>query len=387
MFEFEQEVWLDRDNPVAIREQPIIKGDGSALTWRVRAMRGAEPLDLSGVTAALYCARAVDPDTGEGGGTTRSDAICQAGGVIVAELPQDAANIPGAVGCTLCIVLGGKRLSVARMAVEAIDPIGSDIVDVGKRIPSIDEVIAAIGRCESAAQAAEDAAASATTAAGAANNAAGAANAAAGAAQSAASAANTAANAANAAAARLDGMTATATGLPASSAPTATVTTGEDGARVLAFGIPKGEKGDTGATPQLTVTAKTGEPGTEVSAVQGGTPENLTLELTIPRGNTGDIGSLKINGKAPDASGSVTLKAEDVGALGASEKAEDASKLGGQTPGYYAAAVEVSKLRAMVGPFMFRYEAEDGHLYMDYDNGYEADKWSLSADGHLLYTF
>lgn len=366
MFEFEQEVWLDRDNPVAIREQPIIKGDGSALTWRVRVVSGGKPLDLSGATAVLYCARAVDPDTGEGGGTTRSDAICQAGGVIVAELPQDAANIPGAVGCTLCIVLGGKRLSVARMAVEAIDPIGSDIVDVGKRIPSIDEVIAAIGRCESAAQAAEDAAASATTAAGAANNAAGAANTAAGSAQSAASAATTAAQAANAAAARLNGMTATAMGLAAGSNPTVAVTTGEDGAKRLDFGIPKGEKGETGATPQLTVTAKTGEPGTEVSAVQGGTPENPTLEITIPRGDTGDIGNLTINGKSPDETGAMTLKPDDLGA---------------------ATSESVEALRALVGPFMFRYEAEDGHLYMDYDNGYESDKWSLSADGHLLYTF
>ena len=182
-------------------------------------------------------------------------------------------------------------------------------------------------------------------------------------------------------------MTATATGLPASSAPTVAVTTGEDGAKRLAFGIPKGDKGDTGATPKLSVSVKTGEPGTDASAVQGGTPENPTLELTIPRGDTGDIGGLTINGKAPDASGAVTLTAQDVGALGASATAADASKLGGQGPGYYATAQDVSQLRAMVGPFMFRYEAEDGHLYMDYDNGYEADKWSVSADGHLLYTF
>ena len=67
--------------------------------------------------------------------------------------------------------------------------------------------------------------------------------------------------------------------------------------------------------------------------------------------------------------------------------ADNSANLGGQGPGYYATAQDVSQLRAMVGPFMFRYDAEDGHLYMDYDNGYEADKWSVSADGHLLYTF
>lgn len=280
MFEYEQAVELTRDNPVAIREQPIIKGDGSVLLWRVRVSRGGKPFDLAGVTATLYCARAVNPDTGEGGGTTFSDAACLAGGVIEAELPQDAANIPGAVGCTMCIVLDGRRVSVARMAVEAIDPIGSDIVDVGKRIPSIDEVLAALDRCESAAQAANTATGKANTAAIAANT--------------AATNANAAAQTANAAAARLDGMTATAMGLDAGSTPTVDVATGEDGARVLSFGIPKGDKGDTGP--------------------QG------------PKGDTGDIGNLTINGKTPDGSGAVTLTPGDLRAA----TAEEVSQLKGE---------------------------------------------------------
>lgn len=306
-FIHEQTIDLLKENPVSIREQPIIKGDGSVLLWRVRVSRGGKPFDLAGVTATLYCARAVNPDTGEGGGTTFSGAVCLSGGVIEAELPQDAANIPGTVGCTLCIVLDGRRVSVARMAVEAIDPIGSDIVDMGKRIPSIDEVLAVIDRCESAAQAAEDAASAANTAAGSASTAAGAANTAAGMANSAASAASAAAQAANAAAARLDSMTATATGLDAGSAPTVDVTTGEDGAKRLAFGIPKGDKGDTGATGPQGPKGDTGETG--ATGPQG--PKGDTGE-TGPKGDkgdTGDIGNLTINGKAPDASGAVTLTA------------------------------------------------------------------------------
>ncbi|MGM9623180.1 MAG: hypothetical protein ACI3X2_07675, partial [Butyricicoccus porcorum] len=43
------------------------------------------------------------------------------------------------------------------------------------------------------------------------------------------------------------------------------------------------------------------------------------LLLTIPKGNTGDIGALKINGKTPDGSGAVTLMPEDLGAATAEE--------------------------------------------------------------------
>ena len=38
------------------------------------------------------------------------------------------------------------------------------------------------------------------------------------------------------------------------------------------------------------------------------------IELTIPRGDTGNIGSLTINGKTPDSAGKVELTAADVGA-------------------------------------------------------------------------
>ena len=88
----------------------------------------------------------------------------------------------------------------------------------------------------------------------------------------------------------------------------------------------KGERGETGAigaTPQITVQVKTGEPGTAASVAQSGTAENPTLEFTIPqgtkgekgeKGDTGSLGALTINGKAPDEAGKVTLTAADVGA-------------------------------------------------------------------------
>lgn len=358
----------------------LMRGDKNANRIIVELVDGDTPVPLDGVTVTGKFFR---------GGDAVEIALTGSanGNLAEVELNAHCYAVEGNFRASVRLGDGEARRTILTLYGRVIHDGVGGILDVEHVIPSVDDIVAQYQRMQEVTQQTESAGNAATAAAIAATGAAESATAAARGATDAAGAANTAANAANAAAARLDGMTATATGLPAGSAPTVSVTTGEDGAKRLDFGIPKGEKGDTGATPQLTVTAKTGEPGTEVSAVQGGTPENPTLDLTIPRGETGDIGGLTINGKAPDASGAVTLTAQDVGALGASEKATDASKLGGQTPGYYAAAVEVSKLRAMVGPFMFRYEAEDGHLYMDYDNGYEADKWSLSADGHLLYTF
>ena len=108
-------------------------------------------------------------------------------------------------------------------------------------------------------------------------------------------------------------MTITATGLAAGAAPTAELT--EVGGHYnIALGLSKGDKGDPGATPQITVQVKTGEPGTAASVKQTGTAEAPVIELTIPRGDTGNIGSLTINGKAPDEAGKVTLTAADVGA-------------------------------------------------------------------------
>ena len=120
-------------------------------------------------------------------------------------------------------------------------------------------------------------------------------------------------------------MSATAEELPTGSAPTASYSNG-----VLRLGIPQGPKGDTGAkgdkgdkgdkgekgdkgdtgdtgpqgpageagvTPNITVTAATGEPGTDVQVEQSGTAENPVLKFTIPRGNDGYVGADGAPGK------------------------------------------------------------------------------------------
>ena len=52
-----------------------------------------------------------------------------------------------------------------------------------------------------------------------------------------------------------------------------------------------GATGATGATPQIKAEATTGEPGTQVSVTQSGTPENPILSFKIPRGDKGERGA------------------------------------------------------------------------------------------------
>lgn len=313
-----QTIELTQSNPVLVRDQPLVKGDVQALVWIVTVKKNGVPVDLTGATASLYCARALSEDGS--GGTTYSAATVEGDGTVKAVLPTDAANIPGPVGCMIRVTRDGASVAVARMAVMAVDQTGDDILDEGKRIPSLDEIAASIARCDAAAEKAEGAAASVgdalkqvASAIEAANGAASDARNAAGQATDGASAAKAAATTATEAATKIDGMTITATGLAAGAAPTAELTE-VDGHYNIVLGLPKGDKGDPGATPQITVQVKTGEPGTAASVKQTGTAEAPVIELTIPRGDTGSLGNLTINGKTPDGAGKVELTAADVGA-------------------------------------------------------------------------
>lgn len=192
-----QHIDLGRDNPIYIRDQPIIKGDSGALTWRVRVTRDGKPEDLTGTTVTLYCAR-----PGEGSGTVFDKGSVLDGGIAQAVIPQDAANIPGIVGCLMRISRNGRVIGLARMAVPAVDETGNDIIDSGRRIPGIDDVLAAVDRCNAAAGAAE------------------------------------------ASASKIDGMTVSVSTLAAGHAATVTIT--DNGVRKnIHFGIPRGNTGGT----------------------------------------------------------------------------------------------------------------------------------------------
>ena len=391
-----QTIELTQSNPVLVRDQPLVKGDVQALVWIVTIKKNGVPVDLTGATASLYCARALSEDgsggttyseaTTESGGTTYSEATIESGGTVKAVLPRDAANIPGPVGCMIRVTRDGASVAVARMAVMAVDLTGDDILDEGKRIPSLDEIAASIARCDAAAEKAEGAAASVgdalkqvASAIEAANGAASDARNAAGQATDGASAAKAAATTAAEAATKIDDMTITATGLAAGAAPTAELI--EAGGHYnIVLGLPKGDKGDPGATPQITVQVKTGEPGTAASVKQTGTAEAPVIELTIPRGDTGNLGNLTINGKAPDAAGKVVLTAEDVGAISGTDatltqagKAADAKATGD----------ELSQLKSDVAPLIFNNAGAHNAVYRGKNLGTSvtAAQWAAIADG------
>lgn len=381
-------VQLDHTLRVTPLSTLFAKGDSAAHRFELTIIRAGVQEDLSGCTVMCKFYRMADSTVVSVPGSVE-------GGNAIVALPSACYDYIGRFALTISIKNGDEETTVfygdGYMHGQRADTaISGEYI-----IYDIDTLIEKIAEIDAATQAANTATENANTAASNANTARDAANTAASTANTAATNANTAKDAANAAAGKLSAMTVSATPLETGTATAALSTV--DGHYHLALGLPKG---DTGATPQISVQVQTGEAGSEASVSVSGTAENPVIHLTIPRGDTGDIGALTINGKSPDGSGAVTLTPGDLGAATAGEvsklkndkldktaTAADASKLGGQGPGYYATAQDVSQLRTMVGPFMFRYEAEDGHLYMDYDNGYEADKWSVSADGHLLYTF
>lgn len=302
---FKRRIDVDVETQITPLKSLYASGDKNAHTFELSLYRGAEEIDLSGANALGYFIRA-DGHTISIKGETN-------GNIVTLTLSEGCYYVVGDFHFVIKVSIGEIRKAVfygvgyvTRSATDAI-------VDEENVIPSLDELLAQIAATESAAKAANQAALAANSAATSAAQAASAAGTNASAANSAANAATAAASAASAAATKIDDMTITATGLAAGAAPTADLT--EVGGHYnIVLGLPKGDKGDPGATPQITVQVKTGEPGTAASVKQTGTAEAPVIELTIPRGDTGNIGSLTINGKTPDSAGKVELTAADVGA-------------------------------------------------------------------------
>ena len=323
---FKRRIDVDVETQITPLKSLYASGDKNAHTFELSLYRGAEEIDLSGANALGYFIRA-DGHTISIKGETN-------GNIVTLTLSEGCYYVVGDFHFVIKVSIGEIRKAVfygvgyvTRSATDAI-------VDEENVIPSLDELLAQIAAAESAAKAANQAASAASSAATSARQAASAADTNASSANSAANAAKAAATTATEAATKINDMTISATGLAAGAAPTAALTE-VDGHYNIVLGLPKGDKGDTGATPQITVQVKTGEPGTAASVKQTGTAEAPVIELTIPRGDTGSLGSLTINGKAPDEAGKVMLTAADVGALSGTDatltqagKAADAKATG-----------------------------------------------------------
>lgn len=338
---FKRKIDVDAEIQMTPLKSLYASGDKDAHVFELSLFRGTEEIDLSGASAQGYFIRA------DGYTVPITGAI--SGNVVALTLSESCYYVVGNFNLIIKVSIGESRKSVFWGNGYVVRSMTDAIVDGENVIPSLDELLAQISAAESAAKAANQAASAASSAATSAVQAASAANANASAANSAANAATAAASAATEAATKIDDMTVTASGLAAGAAPTAELT--EVGGHYnIALGLPKGDKGEPGATPQITVQVKTGEPGTAASVKQTGTAEAPVIELTIPRGDTGSLGNLTINGKAPDSASKVTLTAADVkarpdtwtptaadvGALGVDAQAQDSAKLGGKAPEYYA---------------------------------------------------
>ena len=302
---FKRRIDVDAEIQMTPLKSLYASGDKNAHIFELSLYRGAEEMDLSGASAQGYFIRA------DGYTVPITGAI--SGNVVTLTLSDGCYYVVGNFNLIIKVSTAESRKSVFWGNGYVVRSMTDAIVDEENVIPSLDELLAQIAAAESAAKAANQAASAANSAATSAAQAASAADTNASAANSAANAATSAASAASAAATKIDDMTITATGLAAGAAPTAELT--EVGGHYnIVLGLPKGDKGDPGATPQITVQVKTGEPGTAASVKQTGTAEAPVIELTIPRGATGNIGSLTINGKTPDSAGKVELTAADVGA-------------------------------------------------------------------------
>lgn len=302
---FKRRIDVDAEIQMTPLKSLYASGDKDAHVFELSLYRGEQEMDLSGASAQGYFIRA-DGYTVPITGTI-------SGNVVTLTLSEGCYYVVGNFNLIIKVSIAESRKSVFWGNGYVVRSMTDAIVDEENVIPSLDELLAQISAAESAAKAANQAALAANSAATSAAQAASAADTNASAANSAANAATSAASAASAAATKIDDMTITATGLAAGAVPTVELT--EVGGHYnIVLGLPKGDKGDPGATPQITVQVKTGEPGTAASVKQTGTAEAPVIDLTIPRGDTGSIGSLTINGKTPDGAGKVELTAADVGA-------------------------------------------------------------------------
>ena len=300
---FKRKIDVDAETQTTMLKALFASGDRNAHTFELSLYRGTEEMDLSGAITRGYFLRA------DGRTVTVPGAI--SGNVVTLALSESCYYVVGNFNLIIKVSIGEICKSVFWGNGYVVRSMTDAIVDEENVIPSLDELLAQIAAAESAAKAANQAASAANSAATSARKAASAADTNASSANSAANAAKAAATTASEAATKIDDMTITATGLAAGAAPTAKLT--EVGGHYnIVLGLPKGDKGDPGATPQITVQVKTGEPGTAASVKQTGTAEAPVIELTIPRGDTGSLGSLTINGKTPDGAGKVELTAADV---------------------------------------------------------------------------
>ena len=383
-----QTIDLAGENPAKTYRQPLAAGDSAAHRWEVRVVRGGQAADLTGCTAAVMARR-----EGEDSSPTVRQTAQIAGNVASAEFIPEVYALGGRLLAVMVISdASGRVVTSAALRMQGKQYTTDSISDPEGTIPSLDALLARYNDLLSATQEAQAATADARAAAeetqaalSDAQTALTDAQHAVSAAQGALTTAQTAADTAGAAAVKIDNMTVSATPVSTGTA-TAELST-VDGHYHLALGLPKG---DTGATPQISVQVQTGAAGSEASVSVSGTAEEPVIHLTIPRGDTGRIENLTINGK-PVESGTITLTAADLGAASAESvnqlkddkldktaTAADSAKLGGKAPEYYIQPRNLLDNSDFRNPVNQRgVTSYSGTGY----KGYTIDRWRLHFGG------
>lgn len=311
------EIWLESDlkKPVRVKQLTgnLFSADNQANLVGVKVFNDGEPASLTGGVNA-YVVRA------DGATVTVSGTLTGNQATVI--LPSTCYAVVGQISIVVKVgttTVGACTGYVYRSSTDAI-------VDPGHVIPSIDELLAQIENCRQATTAANNATSSANSAASNANEKAVLANNAATNANDKAGTANSAAQAANAAAGKIDNMTVSATGLASGSAPTASVSEVE-GHKHIAFGIPKGDTGNTGATPNIQIgTVSTLNPDQPATVAITGTAENPLLNFGIPKGDTGSADNVYGSTIPMSASDSTTVSQAIAGKVNANQGSANAGK-------------------------------------------------------------
>lgn len=340
----------------------LMRGDKNANRIIAQLVDGDKTVSLDGVTVTGKFFRGGDgvEITLEGTASGNEASVL---------LDKHCYAVDGYFEASIKLTTGGATRTILTITGHVESDGEGGILDIENVIPSVADIVAQYQRMQevteqtnAAMQKANEASERANTAAGAANQ--------------KADAANAAATEAGAAAGKIDNMTVSATALDTGQPPTAALSE-VDGHYLLSLGLPRGA---TGATPQISVQVTTGAPGSQASVSVTGTAENPVIHLTIPRGDTGEIGALKINGKTPDASGAVTLGAGDVGALAAGATAVNSAKLGGKAPEYYI------QPRNLLDNSDFEI-AQAGYGGKHGSKVYAADRWMQNDTTERTYTY
>lgn len=276
----------------------LMRGDREANVIELTVMDGGSPADLSGNTAVVLFQRPGDSYVVRCPGSV-------SGNVISATLLGDCYLYAGQYYASLILGADGFTRTMLRLAGHVENNGDGPVIDPTGTIPGYDDIARIYAELEASLEKSETATNSANAAAQNANTAAGSANTAAGAANTAAGNATTATGRANTAAASIEGMTVEASDVAYNQPATATVTDVE-GHKHIAFGL---RQGNPGEVPNITFTVQTGEPGTDVVLEQSGTPDAPIVDLTIPRGDTGDGDVNSVDGVSPNAQGNVSLSA------------------------------------------------------------------------------